>query len=190
MKCLLCAKIFIVKNDLKERYINYHRIEANNYFLKNLFREINIENFSVRKCYRCDEITLSRSHETQHNFINHYQKGGELPWENRNFKKTSDCDGSIIKFCIDYGSHKDSYDFFDPSKLLNDFFEVIDLNFLTDVNRELIVKSSFSVQNFQPPPENINIVAPLFDRRFWSTPTYNRDTLLFEFVKFSFNFSL
>ena len=57
-------------------------------------------------------------------------------------------------------------------KLLEDFFEVVNINFKTDGREELIVKSSFSIQNYQPPPEDMNNVRGLYDERLWSTPTY------------------
>ena len=120
-------------------------------------------NFSLRKCCRCDKLVTSSFGEVQHNFINHYQKGGEIPLENRHSKKTSD--GSIIKFTIDYESYKNSYDFADPAKLLEDFFEVVDINFVTDRKRELIVKSTFNIQNYQPPPEDSNNVRGLYNQR-------------------------
>ena len=83
--------------------------------------------------------------------MEHYQKGGEIPFENRQFTKNSD--GTIVKFSMDYYMHKYSYDFADPMKLLEDFFTVVDINFVTDGRKELITKSTFSIQNYQPPPE-------------------------------------
>ena len=86
MKCLLCVQDFIDKNNLKKHYLNQHRINSKNHFFKALF-EKNNEIFSFRKCYRCHDLITSRSEEIQHNFIKHYQKGEEIPLENRQFKK-------------------------------------------------------------------------------------------------------
>ena len=144
--------------------------------------EKNNEIFSLRKCYRCDDLITSRSEEIQHYFIKHYQKGGEIPLENRQFKKTSD--GSIIRFPIDYDTHKNSYDFADPVKLLEDFLEVVNINFKTDGRKELMVKSSFSIQNYQPPPEDMNNVRGLCDERLWSAPTYSGNVFN-DVIKFS-----
>ena len=126
MKCLLCVQDFIDKNDRKKHYLNQHRINAKNHFFNALLKKNN-GHFSLQKCYRCDKLITSCFKEVRHNFINHYQKAGEIPLENRQFKKTSH--GSIIKFTIDYESHKNSYDFADPAKLLEDFFEVVNINF-------------------------------------------------------------
>ena len=122
------------------------------------YSEKNSGNFSIRKCYCCDKLITSSFHEVQHNFINHYQKGGEIPIENRAVNKTTD--GSIVKFTIDYDSDKNSYDFTNASKIL------------TDGKKELVIKSTFSIRNYQSPPDDLNNVTDLYDLRFWITPVY------------------
>ena len=57
-------------------------------------------------------------------------------------------------------------------KLVEDFFAVVDIKFVTDGKKELIIKPSFAIQNYQPPPEDINNVVGLYDKRIWSTQTY------------------
>ena len=114
-------------------------------FFNALFKKNN-GNFSLRKCYRCDKLITSSFEAVQHNFIYHYQKGGEIPLENRHLKKRSD--GSILKFSIDYETHKNSYDFSNAVKLLEDFFNVVNINFVTDGKRELIIKSTFNIRNY------------------------------------------
>ena len=164
MKCLVCTRNFIDKNDLRKHYVVQHRVNDKNHFFNALFKK-NSGNFSIRKCYRCDRLITSSFHEVQHNFINHYQKGGEISIENRPVNKTTD--GSIVKFTIDYDSDKNSYDFTDTSNMLEEFFEVVDTNFVTDEKIEL-----FSMRNYQPPPEDLNNVTGLYDLRIWSTPVY------------------
>ena len=41
-----------------------------------------------------------------------------------------------------------------------------------DGSQEFIIKSSFYIRNYQPPPEDINNAVGLYDNRFWSTETY------------------
>ena len=48
----------------------------------------------------------------------------------------------------------------------------------------LIVKSSFSIQNYQPPPEDMNNVRGLYGERLWSTPTYSGN-FFNDFIRFS-----
>ena len=81
----MCSRFYEKKNDLKKHYLTRDRINAKNYFFKALFKKTN-GNFSLRKCYRCDMLITSSFEEVQHNFIQHYQKGGELPLENRHIK--------------------------------------------------------------------------------------------------------
>ena len=81
-------------------------------------------------------------------------------------------DGTIIKFEIQFEKHKDSYDFKHPVQLVEYYFAVVDIKFVTDRKKELIIKSSFAIQNYQPPLEDINNVVGLYDKRIWSTQTY------------------
>ena len=152
---------------MKKHYIREHKINLKNYFFKALFENYD-EVFLLKKCYRCDEFIMSCSHEIQHNFINHYQKGGEIPFENRPFQKTSV--GFITRFSISYDDHKNSYDFADPVNLLENFFDLIDVNFVTDGKKHFIVKSSFSIQNYQPPPEDMNNVRGLMTTGYGALP--------------------
>ena len=64
------------------------------------------------------------------------------------------------------------------------FFDLIDVNFLTDGKKHLIVKSSFSIQNYQPHLENMNNVRGLYDDRLWSTAAYE-DYFFNDFIKSS-----
>ena len=142
MKCLLCTRNFVDKNDLGKHYAVKDRVNDKNHVFNALLKK-NSGNFSLRKCYRCNKLIASSFHEVQHNFINHYQKGGEIPIKNRPVNKTTD--GSIVKFTIDYDSDRNSYDFTDAGRILKDFFEVVDLNFVTDGKKELVIKSTFSI---------------------------------------------
>ena len=58
MKYLLCVQEFMDKNILKNHYIIYHKINAENHFFKAMFKKYN-ESFMLRKCYRCDEFITS-----------------------------------------------------------------------------------------------------------------------------------
>ena len=119
---------------MKKHYVNKHRINSKIYCFEALFEKYD-EIFILRNCYRCDDFITSCSEEIQHNFINHYQIGGKIPLENRQFKKTSD--GTIIRFEIHHDAHKNSYDFADPVKLLEDFFEVVNINFANDEKKRI-----------------------------------------------------
>ena len=58
MKCFLCSSKFDDKSKLIEHYINYHNIDENNYFFKQL---INLKNKSyLKKCLQCDEFLITK----------------------------------------------------------------------------------------------------------------------------------
>ena len=55
---------------------------------------------------------------------------------------------------------------------MEDFFAVVDITLVTDRKKEFISKSSFAIQNYQPPPEDINNAVGIYDKKIWSTKTY------------------
>ena len=80
--------------------------------------------------------------------------------------------GTIKKFLIEHEKHKNSYDFENPIKSVEDFLAVVDIKFITEGKQKLIIKLSFTILNYQPPPEDINNVVGLYDKRTWSIQTY------------------
>ena len=129
MKCLLCTHQFEEKNLLVKHYITDHKINTANWFFKALFKEKKGHFFS-RKCYRCETFLTRKSEEKRHIFLFCLQKGGEIPLEDQPIIIKND--GTIKKFVIEYNKHKNSYDFEHPVKLVEDFFPVVDINFVTD----------------------------------------------------------
>ena len=63
-----------------------------------------------------------------HNFLSHYQFGGQLPVENKptNILKRSNF---LTTFSINFDQHQDFDDFFYSEKLVNDFLNVFKLTF-------------------------------------------------------------
>ena len=49
---------------------------------------------------------------------------------------------------------------------------MVDIKFVTDGKQEFIIKLTFTILNYQPPPEDINNVMGLYDKRTWSTQNY------------------
>ena len=129
MKCLLCTRNFQDKNLLKNHYILKHKTNPNNWFFKALFKKEE-DTFFVRKCCQCEQFLTSISEEKKHNFSKHFQKGGQMTLANRPIEIKTDT--TVKKFSIEYDKRKSSYDFMDPIKLLEDFFNVVDIKFNTD----------------------------------------------------------
>ena len=169
MKCLLCTRSFEEKNSLQNHDIDRHEINSSNWFFKALFKEDN-NRFFVRKCYWCEQFLSSQSEEKTHNFLNHYQKGGQLLIEYKPIE--TDIKQIVKKFPIEFEKHKNSYDFADPVGLPEAFFKVADIKFNTNGEKELICKSTFGIVNYQPPPEDLSGALGIFDKRVWSTDTY------------------
>ena len=155
---------------MREHYENQHQVDKNNFFYKALFAEKK-RNFTFRKCFRCESFLVNEKQERKHNSLRHLQQGGAIPIENLPLLRESS--GTIIRFSINYERHKDYYNFEKPSELIENFFFVIDLRFDTDDMQEYIIKCSFCIRNYQPPPEDVNNAVGLYDKRFWSTETYN-----------------
>ena len=55
---------------------------------------------------------------------------------------------------------------------MEDFFGVVEIKFITDGKKELVMKSTFTIQNYQPPPEDINHAIGIYEKRVWSTQAY------------------
>ena len=103
---------------------------------------------------------LREKQERKNHFLKHLQQGGSIPVEDLPVIRESD--SAITKFSINYEMRKDYYNFEKPSELIENFFSVIGIRFDT-----------FCIRNYQPPPENVNNVVGLYDKRFWSTEVYN-----------------
>ena len=76
-----------------------------------------------------------------------------------------------------------------PSELTENFFSVIDIRFDTDGAQEFIIKTSFCIRDYQPSPEDINNAAGLYDKRFWSTETYN-DRFFDNYIRTSLTYDI
>ena len=127
MKCLLCTHNFQDKILLKNHYIARHKINPTNWFFKALFKKDN-DRFFVRKCYRCKQFLTSQSEEKTHNFLKHYQKGGQIPLEYKPIAIKTD--NTVKKFSIEIDKHKNSYDFTDSINYQKIFLMWLILNLI------------------------------------------------------------
>ena len=170
MKCLLCKGNSEDEIILKIHYNYVHKINLCDWFFKAFFQK-NLNNFFFRKCYRCDEIWTSHQQEQIPNFIKYYQQCGQIPLESKPIDKINiGC--TIQKLSTEFEKHQNSYDFEDPIKLPEEFFNVFNIKFKTDGKKEFIFKSTFDIVNFQPTPELLPGGVAIYDKRIWSTSTY------------------
>ena len=170
MKCLLCTHIFEDEIVLNNHYIQTDRVNSDDSFFKVLFQKSKKKTFFIRKCYRCDKILTSQYQEKIRNSMKHYQEGGQLPIKGKAME-------SIIgqekkKIFINFEKHKDSYDFIDGFRLPQECFNIFNIKFNTNGEKELIFKSTFGVVNYQPPPDQLPGAVGILDKILWSTQTY------------------
>ena len=170
MKCLLCANNLEDEIKLIYHYIEVHNVDSNNWFFKDLFTKT-LNKFFIRKCYRCDEILTNQKHEQIHNFLKHYQQGGQTPLENKPIDQIN-IEHTIRKFSINFEKHQNSYNFCNLIKLPEEFFRVFNIKFKTDDKNKFVLKPTFGIVNYQPPPELLPGGVAIYDKRIWSTDTY------------------
>ena len=64
MKCLLCSSTFENQEDLLRHYIDYRKVDQNNWFFQKLFQ---IKNKTVlKRCVRCEEFLTTDKHKSVH----------------------------------------------------------------------------------------------------------------------------
>ena len=178
MKCLLCNLSFSNQDELFEHYVQFHKIDKSNWFFKNLFNTKNLK--ILKKCLRCEEFIYDSKSKAEHDFLNHFSEGKEQPFENKPLNIRV-LENKITIYSIEYSKHKDSYDFFDSEKCVNDFL-LNCRNKLKKTEQNKTFKCSFTIQNQQK--SAIPSAPPSLDTRYWSTSVY--DSVFFnDFIFFS-----
>ena len=165
MKCLLCGNKFDSVSNLREHYINFHRVDPSNIFFKKFFSQH--PNKSVFKnCALCNEFITTSNYQKAHNFVKHYQEGKEELVEDKptDIIKTL----SITKYQILYSKHSDYYNFSDSESVVNEFLSNVKVHF--KVTGPVQIKASFTIENYQPPVSEEYI--PLYNTRYWTTDVY------------------
>ena len=169
MKCFLCNLQFEIITQLENHYINFHKVNPDNKFYKNLL-SVTIDkknNYLFQKCLRCSEFLPTSQFKAIHEFIKHYSDGNEELAENKplNIENTS----LFTKYSIDVKNFGEFYDFYDPQKVIHDFLNNVKAKFQTE-NDFVIIKGSFVIENIQR--SLVNDISPIKDTRYWSTETY------------------
>ena len=67
MKRLLCNLQFETSNELKYHYVNFHKVDPNNYFFKKLFNESKNKTL-CQKSFRFDECRTTKKHKDVYTF--------------------------------------------------------------------------------------------------------------------------
>ena len=140
MKCLLCN----YNGELiKEDYIQYHKINKNNYFFKQLFQK---NNFCIEKvCIRCNKFISTNKFMIQHNFLEHYESGQRKPAEFKSIDVIKNKDILIHK--IDFSKHSEEYDFYNSHEIVDDF--LLNVSALFKPKNKVFLRLIFLLKTFK-----------------------------------------
>ena len=161
MKCLLCSSTFQNQEDLLNHYVSYHNVDKNNCFFQKLFQIKN--KYLLKQCVRCSEFLTTEKHKSIHNFLNHYEEGKSVPFEDKPI--------DIVRFrglTIDSIDFYDFYDFFNSEKCVDDFLRNVKYKFKPGGKKWM--KCSFTIGNIQNSP--YKDLRPIINSRYWTTPPY------------------
>ena len=163
MRCVLCQYDNNQLNDLKEHYIEKHKVDENNVFFKKLINK-NENVFGWKKCNYCGEFVLKK---TEHNFLKHYGKGFTIDVDDDdNVPIINTIVGGIRKLEITFKEHASDYDFFDPTAVVDKFLGEVKRS-VQRYDNDVLIRAGFSIENIQQPLDNYS--EPLLQTRYWST---------------------
>ena len=88
-KCHLCKTQFNDDDDddddqllQLQHLIEFHNIESEDYFFKNLLKKKEGKNFKPGKSLCCDDFIRTSKVQKVHNFLKHYSQGKSITFEN------------------------------------------------------------------------------------------------------------
>ena len=159
MKCLLCG-ITADKDALFKHYVDYQRVDSQNYFFKYLFLT---DNYSLcSSCCRCNECITTKKHQRQHNFLEHYQERNKILIEEKPIEIKQ---AQLLKtYEISFEKHSNYYDFYE--QVISDFLLNVQQRFKS-IGQDVSIKCGISIENIQPPPTNYTIA--MVNSRYWTT---------------------
>ena len=102
-RCLLCGKKFETEAELRDHYINFHKVDPSNAFFKKLFSECDVNRVLNKNCAICGEFE-------------------DKPLDIVNSL-------NIVKYQISYSKHSEYYNFSDSEQVVNEFLTNIKLHF-------------------------------------------------------------
>ena len=148
MKCLLRKFISSNSEDLKEYYIDFHKVDRYYKFLIKLFKRQN-NVFRPMKCLNCDKFLLNHRFKVNHDFLAHYSAGRDAFEEKPvNYINL----GEIQKYEIAFAQHSQDYDFYNSEKLVGDIYLSLKSRIRRSAEGNFIIKCGFSQENIQSSP--------------------------------------
>ena len=146
MNCLLCNFVGSSTGELNKHYILYHRINPENYFFLEIFKDEN--GWLCKECIRCNEFLITKKQLAKHNFLKHYADGNEKPVEFKPVDKTKKRDITIYQ--ISFAKQSQEYDFFDTKKTVDEFLFNVKNLFVSDKTDFIFLfKADFAIENIK-----------------------------------------
>ena len=143
MKYLLCGFIANIVDDIKKHYINYHRINKNNFFFQQLM--INQNGFLNSDCIRCHEFMPTKKFMARHNFLKHYIDGERKPAEFKPIDVIKNKEITIYQ--ITFKKHSNEYDFYNSHEVVDDF--LLNVKRLFKPTNKVFLKGIFLSKTFK-----------------------------------------
>ena len=168
LNCLLCKQKF-TKDNLKDHYVKFHKVNENNVFFKKLIDQKKKNVIYNRTCKHCNEFIVDN--KAEHDFLKHYMigSGNDDAFDDdddtvRPLNVTSQ--GVIKKFEITFREHSSYYDFFDSVALVDGFLAQMK-NYVFHYNNDVLIRAGFSIENIQQALSDYS--EPLVQTSYWST---------------------
>ena len=141
MKCLLCNFNAKDKNEIKNHYINFHNVDKDNKYFRRLIEKKN-NVFTGKKCSKCDDFIPTTGFKISHDFLKHYDDGKEHLLDDEKPISIVNIGNSIKKYEITFQDHSSSYDFYNSTKLVDEFLTNVK-NLIKRRNQYFIIRCGF-----------------------------------------------
>ena len=145
-KCLLCSSVFKNQKELLDHYISYHNVDENNWFFQKLF-QTNKNKAFLKNCISCDQFLTTKKEKVIHDFLKHYNEGKDIPFKEKllGIIRYS----SLLIYQIEYKKYGNSCSFFNSEKCINEFLQIVKLNFTPQVKNDLNVFLLLKIHKIQ-----------------------------------------
>ena len=165
-RCLHCGRKVETESELRDHYINFHKVDPSNAFFKKLFNT-QANQLINKNCSLSSDFLTTLNYKKAHDFVKHYKEGKEGLVKDKplDIIKSSP---SIVKYQISYFKHSNDYNFSNSEQVVNEFLTNVKLHFKPA--GPVQIKASFTIENYQPSISEDH--PPLYNTRYWSTDVY------------------
>ena len=120
--------------------------------------------FLCKQCISCDEFLTTDKHKAVHNFLEHYEDGKSIPFEEKPILKLP----ALTIYSVEYSKHKDSYNFYNSEVCVDDFLR--NVKYRLKSGSKKWIKCSFTIDNIQNAQHQG--LRSILNSRYWTTLPY------------------